>query len=359
MRIGIVLHPYGEDRPAGLARTIFELAKGMLETDRENEYVIFLKNAPKKPPELPGKNWKVEPLGGGRFWLDRLRKATPVDVCIFNTPVLPLFFRPRHSIVLALDFAYAYLAEPGIASALRRRLTLFYHGRSMRRADRIVAISEATKRDVVKLFGIPPERVDVVLCGYKPICSVPETPLPLPEGKFFLFVGIVKPRKNVMNIVRAFVSFAKRRAGYSLVVGGSGEPSYLAAIKDFLVSEGMADRVLFLGHLNDGELSYAYKRAAALAFPTLIEGFGYPVLEGMDCGIPVITSNQSSLAEVGGDAALLVDPYDPEDIARAMERLAGEPGLAAELVRRGKERVKLFSWRKAARELSAVIRSVA
>ena len=180
MRIGIVLHPYGEDSPAGLARTIFEFAKGMLEADAESEYVIFLKHAAKEPPRLPGKNWRVEALGGGRFWLENLRRASAVDVCIFNTPVLPLFFRPKASVVLALDFAYYYLGWKTLGGSFRDLATLCYHALSLWRADHIVAISQATKRDVVKIFRVPERKISVVHLGYKNICAASETPLPLP-----------------------------------------------------------------------------------------------------------------------------------------------------------------------------------
>src|SRR3989344_7766597 len=122
MRIGILLHPYDEDKPAGLARTIFELSKGMLEVDRDNEYVIFVKNKPRKDPELPG-NWKLHVLGGGLLWLDKMRFAESLDVYIFNTPVMPFFWRPSKSVVIALDFAYWYLAERTLKSQLRKIIT--------------------------------------------------------------------------------------------------------------------------------------------------------------------------------------------------------------------------------------------
>ncbi len=358
MKIGIVLHPYGEDSPAGLARTIFEFTKGMLEIDSANEYIIFLKHKPKKEPMLPGRNWRVESLGGGRFWLEKLRRATPVDVCIFNTPVMPLFYRPKKSIVISLDFGYYYLGWKSIKGSLRDLATLIYHVWSLWRADHIVAISEATKRDTIKIAHVRPEKVSVVHLGYKKICDVVETPQTLPE-KFFLFVGIIKERKNVFNIVRAFNEFRKKHKGYHLAIGGKGEGRYYGDILSYITEEGLEKDIVFLGHLNDGQLSFIYRRAIALVFPTFIEGFGMPVLEGMSCGIPVITSNQSSLKEIGADAALLVNPYNPSDIARAMERLVIEPGLREDLIARGRRRAELFSWQRAAQEMLAVIKQVA
>ncbi|MBI1998858.1 MAG: glycosyltransferase family 4 protein [Parcubacteria group bacterium] len=354
-KIGIVLHPYGEDKPAGLARTIFELTKGMLEIDSENEYIIFLKNIPHAPIDLPGKNWRVETLGGGRWWLENLRTATRADVYVFNTPVLPLFWKPPRSIVLALDFAYYYLAERTVKAQVLKWATYILHAIAVWRADFIVAISEATKKDVIGLFKIPAQKVKVVYCGFKKVCSVPEKQIDLPQ-RFFLFVGIIKQRKNVLNIVRAFNLFLKENPGYTLLLGGNDQGVYYNAIQNYIQNEGIQGDIFFAGHLNDNELSYVYRRAEALVFPTLVEGFGFPVLEAMDCGIPVITSNRSSLKEIGGNgAALLVTPDEPRDIARAMQAIVEKPNLRAGLVQAGFIQSGRFSWRKAGKEFLNII----
>lgn len=356
MTIGIVLHPYGEDQPAGLARTIFELSKGMLAVDRENEYIIFLKRKPRVMPEFPGTNWKVHILGSGLLWLDRLRGAPRCDVIIFNTPVLPLFYRPKRSVVLALDFAYYYFPPQGFKAMLMNWLTFWYHSRALRRADSIVAISEATKRDTVKLFNIKPEKIRVVLCGFKNVCAVPEQEMRLPE-KFFLFVGVMKPRKNVFNVVRAFRTICKKYPEYMLLLGGRAEGSYVEEMKRYIADEGIQARVQFIGHLNDGQLSSVYRHAKALVFASFIEGFGYPVLEAMACGTPVITSRSTSLGEIcQNNSALLVDPANVGELAAAMERIAGDDGnLREALITNGRLQAVLFSWEKAGREMVACV----
>ena len=358
MRIGIILHPYDEDKPAGLARTIFEWTKGMLSVDEKNEYIVFLKNVPRKDPDLPGKNWRVESTGGGIFWLDNLRKRTICDVYLFNTPVLPLFYRPQNTIVLALDFAYYYLAGGSLKSFLQKWGTFLYHKWSLYRADRVIAISQATKKDVVKLFKYPTDKITVVYLGYKKICSEKEIPIPLPQ-KFFFFAGIIKERKNVLNLIRAFDIFAKKNREHSLVIGGNPSGEYFEKVRRYVIEHGLGKRVLFAGHLNDGQLSYVYRRATVFIFPTLIEGFGMPVLEAMDCGVPVITSNQSSLKEVGGNnSALLINPYIPAEIAGAMDQLVRDENQRANLIIKGKEQAKLFSWDIAAKELLHVIKKL-
>lgn len=355
MKVGIVLHPYGERYPAGLARTIFEFTKALLKNDPENEYIIFVKKEPTEFPALPGTNWKLKCLGGGRLWLDRISNYD-VDVCVFNTPVLPLRFRPKKSLILALDFGYMYFAAANLQVWARNKITRWCHGFSLRRADAIVAISEATKQDVVRLFGIPPSRTQVVYCGYKKIGEIPEEPIAALPERFFFFVGIIKERKNVLAAVKAFHIFSGSGGDYNLLLGGNGQGDYYTAVREYVRKNNLEMRVRFLGHLNDGQLSYLYKRAFALVFPSIVEGFGYPVLEAMDCGLPIITSNVSSLAELGGNgAALLVDPYKPEEIAGAMSNLASNKALREQLIQNGFRQARNFSWDKAARELLDIV----
>lgn len=358
MKIGIILHPYGEDKPAGLSRTIFELARGMIEMYSEHEYVIFLKKKPRVMPSFPGTRWKVEILGDGLFWLNRLKRSIPCDAYFFNTPVLPIFWKPKNSLVLALDFAYYYFPPKGVKGKLLNMLTFWYHGRSLRLADKIIAISEATKKDVIKLFGISENRVSVVLCGFKDICTVSETHIALPE-KFFLFVGVMKERKNVFNVVRAFREVHRNHRDYALVLGGKAEGSYVEDIKAYIAKERIGDSVHFVGHLNDGELSYIYRKAIALVFVSFIEGFGYPVLEAMACGLPVITSRFTSLGEIcQNGSALLVDPTNVGEIALAMERMATDAELRDEFVHNGSNQARMFSWQKAGREMVEIATSL-
>ncbi|MEK7083523.1 MAG: glycosyltransferase family 1 protein [Patescibacteria group bacterium] len=358
MRIGIILHPYGEDQPAGLSRTIFELTKSMISMDQKNEYVIFLKRKPRCLPEFPGKNWSVYVLGEGLLWLDGLRRAPLCDVIIFNTPVLPLFYKPKNSVVLALDFAYYYFPPKGFRATVMNKLTFWYHGRSLSRADAIVAISEATKKDVIKLFRIAPERVRVVRCGFKNICAVSEQAMTLPE-KFFLFVGVMKPRKNVFNVVKAFRAICSLYPDYSLVLGGRAEGVYTDEMRHFINKEGISGRVHFIGHLNDGQLSYIYRRAQALVFASFIEGFGYPVLEAMACGTPVITSKFSSLGEIcQNSSAILVDPVSIQELASAMEQIVRDKGLTEKLIHNGQLQAAQFSWEKAGKEMLKALRLI-
>jgi len=363
MKIGIIMHPYGEKKPGGLPRIIFGWAESLMRSDTKNEYVIFLKEKPEHEPLLPGKNWHTEVLGTGRFWLTRLKDATVCDIYLFNTPVLPLFWKPPRSVIITLDYPYKYLKSSNFQERLKRLFIAWYHGFSMRRADHIIAVSNSTKNDTVRFFNIPPHKITVVYHGYKKICDISEQ---APRGqvpeKYFFFAGTLKERKNVMRIVEAFALCLKRNAGFvhHLVVGGKNEGEYYASLQDYVVREGISERVHFLGHLNEAEISYVYKRAEALVFPSIVEGTGFPILEAISCGIPVITSNIFGPAELGGNgAAVLINPYQASEIANAMERMATDKEFRAGIVAKGPVQLENFSWDRCGKETLEILKKVA
>ncbi len=263
------------------------------------------------------------------------------------------------------------LYHPGEHFPLRRldqRAAYARYLRLARRVDRLIAISEATKRDAVERLRIAPERIVV-------------TPLAVDERRFylrtegeiddivaryglkrpyFLHVGASAYHKNTANILRAFDLF--RRAGaadHALYIAGKWNAAPLAALQASYGDLVASGRLRVLGFVPDDDLPALYGGADALVYPSLIEGFGLPVLEAMRCGAPVLTSTTSSLPEAAGDAALLVAPRDVERIAAALERLAGEPALRADLRARGLKRAALFSWARTARETWGVYQDLA
>jgi glycosyltransferase involved in cell wall biosynthesis len=142
---------------------------------------------------------------------------------------------------------------------------------------------------------------------------------------------------------------------YGLVIAGNGKGGYYEKIRSYVNKYSLEKQITFLGYVSDEEVSYLYKHAVALVYPSFIEGFGFPVLEAMDCGLPVITSTTSSLPEVAGEAALLVDPYSKDAITDALERLVRDKGLREELVKKGHEQRKKFSWEKTGKQLLSII----
>ncbi len=246
---------------------------------------------------------------------------------------------------------------------LDQRIGYARYLRLLQRVDHIVANSEATKRDAVERLRIPPERITVTPLAVDARCFYPR---PLDEVEralaryrlrrpYFLHVGsYVGPsdgNKNTANILRAFDQFSRDpNAAHSLHIAGKWSPpaiQELHAAYPRLVDSG---RLRVLGYVPADDLPALYGGADLFVYPSLLEGFGLPVLEAMRCGAPVLTSTVSSLPEVAGDAALLVDPHDPEAIADALARVAGAADLRADLVRRGLRRAEEFSWERTAQK---------
>jgi glycosyltransferase involved in cell wall biosynthesis len=230
--------------------------------------------------------------------------------------------------------------------------------RVLRRSRMIVADSESTRRDLVRSYGVPPERVRVVYPGYDPSAYYPNGR----EGNggrdpYLLYVGNLLPHKNLLGLLDALAILRRRRPA-RLVIRGDGQPSYAQAVRRRVETLGLGDLVSFQGYADHGALRELYAHAACLVLPSLREGFGLPVLEAMACGTPVITSNSSSLPEVGGPAALRVDPYDAIELSDAMYRVLTDGDLRAELRDRGLKWVGGFSWRRTAEQMSAVLDEV-
>lgn len=352
----MLLHPYGEKNPGGLGRCIFEMAKHLIEADEKNFYTVYLKERPAARPSFPGGNWMCYGLGSRLLWLTgALRMDRTLDAYIFFTPIVPLFLRPKYSIVFALDFAY-WSFRSSWRDELSARLLFFLHKRALRGADAIVAISEETKQNVIRLFGVSAERITVVHLSYMPLGASAEA-LAVPEI-FFLFAGVLKERKNVAGVIRAFAEFAQSNATHELLIAGRQSGAYAESLVALARELGVDKRVRFLGYITDAQLAYLYGKAQALVFPSFIEGFGMPVLEAMHAGLPVITSDRGALREVAGDAALLVDPKQPSAIASAMRRISADPSLREALKAKGRQRAAQFSWDETARRLIEVVKRV-
>jgi glycosyltransferase involved in cell wall biosynthesis len=217
------------------------------------------------------------------------------------------------------------------------------------RADAVIAVSAFTGRQVAELLGIEASRIRVVPHGVRGL-AYPA----IPREKVVLNVGAVQIRKNVVRLVEAFESLDE---DWRLELAGSsgyGSAEIVARIE----RSRARDRIRILGYVSPDELAACYARASIFAFPSLDEGFGMPVLEAMAGGVPVLASNRSALPEVAGEAAILVDPQDGDALACGLRSLAADEGLREEWARRGRERVKEFSWDLAAGRTWDVYRSV-
>ncbi|BBL81179.1 glycosyl transferase family 1 [Rubrobacter xylanophilus] len=258
-----------------------------------------------------------------------------------------------HDMIRYLDLTGERLLIQPLNARERLFLRMDYAG--IRRALRVVAVSEHTRSDVVRRLGIPEERVRVIHNGldhglYRPVRG----PRPL-ANPYVLFVGAEHPRKNLKTLLGAFAALKRDRRFRRLKllkVGDAGNPEahFRRPVEKEIRRLGLRGEVVFAGRVPQELMPLYYSHAECLAFPSLYEGFGLPPLEAMACGCPVVASNASAVPEVAGEAALLADPRDPRALAGALERVLSDGGLRRSLSRRGFARASLFTWERAARE---------
>ncbi|MHC4859826.1 MAG: glycosyltransferase family 4 protein [Planctomycetota bacterium] len=276
----------------------------------------------------------------------------PCDV-FHGTNFLAPPCRSARAVVTVHDLAFVrFAAEIPVAHRYRR-----YIRRAVTRADRVIAVSEATRRDVIELFGVEASRVAVVHEGAPssfPVLSEAEWAearrrLRIPE-RFLLFVGTLEPRKNLVRLLGAFRRVAARlRNSLTLVIAGRLGWSYGPILEAVEHTRRIAPVVL-TGFVPTSLRNTLYSRAAAVVLPSLYEGFGLPVLEAFTGGAPVVAGDAGALREVAGDAALFADPRDEESIAERIVQATEDEDLRGEMIERGRRRVALFSWDRASRE---------
>jgi glycosyltransferase involved in cell wall biosynthesis len=249
------------------------------------------------------------------------------------------------------------------SSAYRHNLSTFFYARPMlnavaRKADHIVTVSHHSKNEIMQALGIPGSKITVIPCGVSEEFG-PQSPsvgsrdaakiLGI-QTPFLLYVGNLKPHKNVVTLLRAFAQLRKhRRLRHSLLIVGD-DARWKRSVVDECLRLGIRDCTTFLSHVSQPLLPSVYADADLLVMPSTVEGFGLPVLEAMACGTPVIASRSASLPEVGGDAAIYFDPADPEELAVQIERILHSPELQASLRSKGIQRAKQFTWRRSARQ---------
>jgi glycosyltransferase involved in cell wall biosynthesis len=289
--------------------------------------------------------------------LDRTATRRDVDVLHCPGPMIPV-----HTALPLVVTVHDVLAwrSPELfsrAGAAQQRMLV---SRAAKRADRIVVASEFTKAELVHLVGIAPDRITAVPLGVdRRFQHIESEPMQLahrfgiPPVPFVLWVGTPEPRKNLGTLLRAFGLVRRRAPECVLVVVGMdrvADPELDAEI------ERLGSSVIRPGFVTDDDLVALYSSTACLVFPSLNEGFGLPPVEAMACGAPVVASNRSSIPEVVGDAGILVDATDPDDIADGIERVLLSPGTAADLRARGRSRARQFTWDRCAELTVAVYR---
>ncbi|MCB9451767.1 MAG: glycosyltransferase family 4 protein [Anaerolineaceae bacterium] len=357
------------EQGGGIGRYVRELTAALSQFDQVTDYGLFVSGAsPAQLPPLPGKNFAWKPTRLNPTWLARIwqraRLPVPVEVFTGRTQlyhatdfVLPPTLPGTKTLLTVHDLSFIRVPEaasPGLRAYLEMVVP-----RSTRRTDHILADSEATRQDLIELYNLPPEKITVLLSGvdacFQPVVDsgvlmTTRSHYNIGECPYILSVGTVQPRKNYTRLVQALANLRQTGLDVGLViVGGRGwlEDTIYKTIQE----TGMDEFVRFTGFAEENDLPALYSGAVCCALPSLYEGFGIPVLEAMACGTPVVTSNISSLPEVAGDAGLLVNPYDVEELTEALRRLIEDSALRNDLIQRGFAQAKRFTWAESARHL--------
>lgn len=279
------------------------------------------------------------------------------------TGTAPLMLCPGKRVVtIHDDFPNSF---PGHSTALDTLIHRFWLPFVLRRVDAVLTDSEHSKSDIQRFLHVSEEKITVIRLAagaHFRVLSEEEIAIALErhgiERPYILYVGSLEPRKNLLRMLEAYIELGNWSPKWRLVIVGAHNYGKSSPAAQLVEEKGLRDRVTFTGYVPDDDLPALYNAADLFCFPSLYEGFGLPVLEAMACGTPVVTSNTSSLPEVVGDAALLVEPYNVGEIASTMRRVLDDPTLARELRQKGLKRAMQFTWERTARETIDVYESV-
>ncbi len=283
---------------------------------------------------------------------------------------IDIFFAPAHYsprfcpvplVVTIHDLAYLYFPQEFLKKDLYKLENWTKY--SVTKAKHIIAVSKSTKKDLMKEYNLPEEKIQVIYNGFEKETSnlQPHTlnilqTHELEKEKYVLYVGTIQPRKNIRFLIQAFKKFHDKSPEYKLVLTGKKGWLY-EQIYEEVDKQNLQDSVIFTGYIPDEDVIELYKNAFCFVFPSLYEGFGIPLLEAMSYNCPVISSFAASLAEVGGDACMYFDPKTDRDLIDDLLSLKDNPKLRNELIEKGQERIKNFSWQKCAEEtLEAIMK---
>ncbi len=375
MRITLDLSPVVH-RKAGLATYAQNLAEHLLACDSENSYAAFHYGqhvvAPLKPP-LAGLPRRVVPWGARRwrmtvaaqYFFGATMDRTFAGAELFHATehLLPPL-RNMRTVFTFHDAIYALF--PQYHLPMNRWFLGLMMPRFLKRADCIIAVSESSRRDAIRLYHADPSRICVIYEGANPAFRPIEDAARLAQvrekyqlpSRFMLYVGTIEPRKNLGMLLEAYrVLRARDETTPRLVIAGRKGWLY-QPVFDRLHELGLEEQVSFPDWIESEDLPALVNAAQVFVFPSLYEGFGLPPLEAMSCGTPVVCSNASSLPEVVGDAGLLVDPREVGAWVHALARVFADAPLRADLHARGLAQAHKFSWERAARETLAVYAQV-
>ena len=360
MKIGIDASRAFLAQRTGIEEYSYQVIKNLRDKLSGHQVVLYLRRDQTVDFDLP-KNWRLRFISWPYFWTQIGLSVElfwhPVDTLFVPSHIIP-FFHPAWTIVTVHGLEYEVLPEAYSAwEKLYMRLSI---KKSCHWAARIIAVSKNTKKDLMRIYSVPSEKITVIHEGvaacHSSACGNPvATKYNLPDTKYLLFIGRLEERKNIAGIIQAFEILKDRyKIPHKLIL--AGRFGYGEKIICHRLSAGEYTKdILCLGFVGDAEKWELLKNADIFLFPTFYEGFGLPILEAQHVGVPVVTSDSSSLPEVGGEAAVYCDPTEPVSIAEAVYSIINNPTQKKDLIEKGLENVKRFSWEKCTTEIANLL----
>lgn len=357
---------------AGIGRFTKRLVESLLEFGKENKYILIFtyfranekkekqinafkrENVEIRTAKIPGV--LKENLWQGKTGLyNHLYKGADVLLA----PSYPEFKRnlkiPQVTIIHDMT-TFIFPEQRG--KKLSKRLDAWTQA-VLKGSKKIIAVSKSTKNDIVKIAGTSENKLEVIYPGLNEFSeSAKSLPKDLKKNGYILFVGTIEPRKNLTTLFAAYGMLPEKLISkYPLIVAGA-KGWNTDQIYNSLLASGVKDRIKFLGQVNDKELAKLLEDAAVMVYPSLYEGFGLPIIEAMQFGTPVVTSNRSSMPEAAGSAGVLINPDDPKSICSALQAVLEGKISRSQMAKAGKIQAKKFSWEKAAKETLKVLGDV-
>ncbi|MFV9567104.1 glycosyltransferase family 4 protein [Thermoanaerobacter mathranii] len=364
-----------DDRPSGLGVYTLNVINYLCQIIEKSDQLIIYTSVPqyfteqsnikvKKIPDVTQPKYGKQAAIYRFIWtntslLNYLKKEE-VDLLYSTTHHGPLAYKNQiitiHDL-LPIHFNY----KNSFQRILQTNYFKFVLPRIIKRTKKIITISDCTKSDIIKYFNVQEEKIMRIYNGYDKNLFFPRDNAKsyiyekYKVEDYILAVGASYPHKNYDTLIKAISLISDKNVSL-IIVGGRNE--YRNYLKKLTRELNLADKVLFIEYVPQEDLPYFYSAAKCLVYPSLYEGFGLPPLEAMACGCPVITSNTSSLPEVVGDAGVMVNPYNVEEIARAIDLVLSNENLRREMIEKGLKQVQKFSWRKTAEEIYKVIKEI-
>ncbi len=359
MKVGIDASRAFLKERTGTEEYAYQVIKNLTKMDLAFcQFFLYVREDSEVDMDLP-ENFSIIEIKGQRMWTQARLSwelwRNPVDVLFVLSHAVP-FIHPKKTVVTihGLEFSVC----PECYSFFDRTILEINTFLSLLFSKKIIVPSENTKKDLIQFYNIKPEEIEVICHGAEyETWSVKHETKKQSNSFDILFIGRLEKRKNIVNLIRSFDKLKERTEGEKreskLILAGKAGFGFDEIKKEIEKSEHKND-IILTGYVTEKRKEDLYEEADLFVFPSFYEGFGMPVLEAMSYGVPVICSNMSSLPEISGDSALIVDPYSVENMAEALEKMSGDDKYRESMINKGFENIKRFSWKKCAKDWFAV-----